>query len=62
MKAIASDTGGLRTETEQLIVAQMDDDVSKHAGVRTVQHRIAHENGIHLARSVGRVLWLDSRS
>lgn len=51
MKAVDSDAGGLRTETEQLIVAQMDEDVSKHAGVRTIQRRVAHEHGVHLARS-----------
>jgi hypothetical protein len=52
MKAIDSDdAGGLRTETEQLIVTQMDEDLSKHAGVRSIQHRVAQEHGIHLARS-----------
>ena len=37
-------------EAEQLVVAQMDADISKRAGVRTIQRRIAFEEKIHLPR------------
>jgi hypothetical protein len=35
---------------EQLVVDQMDKDPAKRAGVRTVMHKIAFEDGIHMTR------------
>jgi hypothetical protein len=35
---------------EQLIVNKMDKDPAKRAGVRTIMHKIAFEDGIHLTR------------
>ncbi len=39
-----------RAEAEQLIVTQMDADISKRAGIRTIQQQIAHGDGVHLPR------------
>jgi hypothetical protein len=35
---------------EQLVVSKMDGDPAKRAGVRTIQHKIAFEDGIHLTQ------------
>jgi hypothetical protein len=35
---------------EQLVVNKMDKDPAKRAGVRTIMHKIAFEDGIHLTR------------
>ena len=35
---------------EQLVVAQMDKDPAKRHGVRTIQHKIAFNEGVHLTR------------
>lgn len=37
-------------DAEQLVFAQMDADISKRAGVRTIQRRIASEEKVHLPR------------
>lgn len=37
---------------EQLVVDQMDHDITKRSGVRTVQAKIAFERGIHLSRYI----------
>lgn len=39
-----------RAEAEQLVITQMDADVARRAGVRTIQQRIAYEDGVHLPR------------
>lgn len=35
---------------EQLVVDEMGKDFAKRSGVRTIQSRVAHTNGIHLTR------------
>ena len=35
---------------EQLVVNKMDKDPAKRSGVRTIMHKIAFEDGIHLTR------------
>ena len=37
-------------EAEQLVIAQLDKDPQKRHGVRTIQHKIAFEQGTHLTR------------
>lgn len=51
--------GGAATEremtaaqVEQLVLNQMDEDTAKRWGVRTVWHKIAHDQGIILTRCV----------
>jgi hypothetical protein len=39
-----------RGNAEQLVVGKMDKDPAKRAGVRTVMHKIAFEDGIHMTR------------
>jgi hypothetical protein len=35
---------------EQIVINQLEKDPMKHHGIRTVQHKIAHDEGIHLTR------------
>lgn len=37
-------------EAEQPVITQMDADISRRTGLRTVQQRIAYEDGVHLPR------------
>lgn len=63
MKAMDAETqaGSLRTKAEQLVVTQMDEDISRRAGVRTIQQRVAHEHGIHLSRlDIWQPSWTDT--
>jgi hypothetical protein len=37
-------------EAEQLVLDQMAEDPAKHHGVRTIQHKMAFTNSVHLPR------------
>ena len=38
------------SEAEQLVIKAMDKDPAKHSGVRTIHHKIAFDEKIHLSR------------
>lgn len=39
-------------QVEQLVLAQLDRDPNKKAGISTIQHKIAFENSVHIRRCV----------
>jgi hypothetical protein len=39
-----------QSEAEQLVIKAMDNDPAKRSGVRTIHHKIAFDEKIHLSR------------